>query len=347
MRRTLQRLAMSSSTFVKFIPQGAIIQEFLVGPESRNIVLGFNTAAEYRSNPAHFGATIGRVANRLKNAKLDCLNGTVYPLAVNDPPNSLHGGIKGWGAVDWTGPTIENRVSGRETVVYKYHSVHMEEGFPGTVDVSVAYTAYEEPTGEEGVTKTVLEMEYEANLVGEDVQETAVNMTNHRYNSSLPSLKPLPLNIYPPTATSTSAAVTPSPALGQSSQPPITSPSTPRASQSQQPSHPTPASPQTPPSPLAPQHPKLTTVSCWTPPQRQSHQTRVCRRSIIAHASTIQPQRSISTFSRPTPRSSSTRASIWTLLLVRMDPRLEALARDSALSRVGMSMRPTWTRGRA
>ncbi|KAL0639176.1 hypothetical protein Q9L58_001862 [Maublancomyces gigas] len=170
-----------SSTSVKFIPQGAIIQEFLVGPDSRNIVLSFNTAAEYRSNPAHFGATIGRVANRLKNAKLDCLNGTVYPLAVNDPPNSLHGGIKGWGAVDWTGPTVENRVSGRETVVYKYRSVHMEEGFPGTVDVSVAYTAYEEATEEAGVTKTVLEMEYEANLVGEDVEETAINITNHSY----------------------------------------------------------------------------------------------------------------------------------------------------------------------
>lgn len=192
MRRTLQRLAMSS-TSVKFIPQGAIIQEFLVGPDSRNIVLSFNTAAEYRSNPAHFGATIGRVANRLKNAKLDCLNGTVYPLAVNDPPNSLHGGIKGWGAVDWTGPTVENRVSGRETVVYKYRSVHMEEGFPGTVDVSVAYTAYEEATDEAGVTKTVLEMEYEANLVGEDVEETAINITNHRYNS-----RPPPLPLFPP-----------------------------------------------------------------------------------------------------------------------------------------------------
>lgn len=189
MRRTLQKLTMSS-TLVKFIPQGAIIQELLVGPQARNIVLNFNTASEYRSNPAHFGATIGRVANRLKNAKLE-LSGTVFPLAVNDPPNSLHGGIKGWGAVDWTGPIIENRVKDRETVIYKYRSVHMEEGFPGTVDVSVAYTAYEEATNEEGVTKTVLEMEYEAKLVGEDVEETAINMTNHRYiPSPLPPLPP-------------------------------------------------------------------------------------------------------------------------------------------------------------
>lgn len=174
-----------SSPLVKFISQGAIVKELLVGPEARNIVLGFNDVAEYRSNPAHFGATIGRVANRLKNAKLDELNGTVYHLAANDPPNSLHGGYKGWGLRDWTGPTIENRGNDRETVVYKYRSVHMEEGFPGTVDVSVAYTAYEEPTEEAGVKKTVLEMEYEAKLFGDEVDETAVNMTNHRCGPSL------------------------------------------------------------------------------------------------------------------------------------------------------------------
>lgn len=180
MRRTVQKLAMSSSPLVKFISQGAIIQELLVGPSARNIVLGFNDASEYRENPAHFGETIGRVANRLKDAKLDSLNGAVYHLAANDPPNSLHGGYKGWGLVDWTGPNVEKRGNDRETAVYKYRSVHMEEGFPGTVDVSVAYTAYEEATEEEGVKKTVIEMEYKASLVGDEVDETAINMTNHR-----------------------------------------------------------------------------------------------------------------------------------------------------------------------
>lgn len=179
MRRAFQNLAMSS-TSVKFIPQGAIVQKLLVGSGARNIVLNFNTAAEYRTNPAHFGATIGRVANRLKDAKLNSLNGTSYTLAANDAPNSLHGGYKGWGVMDWAGPTIENRVKDRETIVYKYRSVHMEEGFPGTVDVSVAYTVYEEATEEDGVKKTVLEMEYEAKLVGDEVEETAINITNHR-----------------------------------------------------------------------------------------------------------------------------------------------------------------------
>lgn len=179
MRRTLQKLTMSPPS-VKFINQGAILQEFRVGPENRNIVLGFNTAAEYRNNPAHFGATIGRVANRLKNAELSSLNGTVWPLTANDGPNTLHGGPVGWGLKDWTGPGLASRGVDRETVVYKYTSPHMDENFPGTVEVEVAYTAYEEPSAEEGVTVTVLEMDYEAKLVGDEVEETAINMTNHR-----------------------------------------------------------------------------------------------------------------------------------------------------------------------
>lgn len=180
MRRTFQKLAMSTPS-VKFISQGAIIQEFPVGPEGRNIVLGFNTAPEYRTNPAHFGATIGRVANRLKDANIQSLNGTSYPLIANDGPNCLHGGPKGWGVKDWTGPTLESRGVDRRTVIYKYTSPHMDEGFPGTVEVSVAYTAYEEPANEDDVKKAVLEIEYEAALVGDEVEETVINMTNHRY----------------------------------------------------------------------------------------------------------------------------------------------------------------------
>ncbi|RPB16468.1 aldose 1-epimerase [Morchella conica CCBAS932] len=180
MRRTLQKLTMSPPS-VKFINRGAILQEFIVGPENRNIVLGFNTAAEYHNNPAHFGATIGRVANRLKNAELSSLNGTVWPLTANDGPNTLHGGPVGWGLKDWTGPGLASKGVDRETVVYKYLSPHMDENFPGTVEVEVAYTAYEEPSEEEGVRVTVLEMDYEAKLVGDEVEETAINMTNHSY----------------------------------------------------------------------------------------------------------------------------------------------------------------------
>lgn len=182
MRRAFQKFTMSSPS-VKFISQGAILQEFLVGPGARNIVLGFNTASEYRTNPAHFGATIGRVANRLKDAKINSLNETTYHLTANDGPNSLHGGPNGWGLKDWTGPTLESRGKDRETVVYKYLSPHMDEKFPGAVETTVAYTAYEEPSGEEGVNKAVLEMEYEAKLIGDEVEETVINITNHRYVS--------------------------------------------------------------------------------------------------------------------------------------------------------------------
>lgn len=72
-------------------------------------------------------------------------------------------------------------VQGGESLRYSYRSVHGEEGFPGTVDVSVVYT-----TGtQDGGRKKVLGIEYEAVLVedeaSKDVQETVVNITNHSY----------------------------------------------------------------------------------------------------------------------------------------------------------------------
>lgn len=209
-----------SSSPAKFISQGAIIQEFRIGSSGRNIVLGFNTASEYRNNPPHFGENIGRIANRLKDAKINNLNGRTYQLTPNDGPNSLHGGVKGWGVRDWAGPTTETR-GDKEAVVYKYTSQDMEEGFPGKVEVSVAYTHHEEPSGEEGVNKTVLEIEYEAKLVGDDVDETVINITNHRYVRSLASSR-IKANIQN-IVTSTSAAPTQSMVLLPSSRPPTTS----------------------------------------------------------------------------------------------------------------------------
>src|SRR6202012_1103542 len=71
-----------------------------------NIVLNFPQEDQYKShNTQHFGCTIGRVANRLKDAKIDSLNGgKTYALAANDGKNNLHGGNTGWGRRVWAGP---------------------------------------------------------------------------------------------------------------------------------------------------------------------------------------------------------------------------------------------------
>ncbi len=159
-----------------FLPQGGIIQEFKVG--GRNIVLGFPSAASYKTkhNP-FFGENIGRVANRISNAKIDNLNGKSYDLAANNGPNTLHGGLEGWGKKDFEGPTPTER-NGREAVMFKYLSKDGEEGFPGTVEMKLWYIPGVEK--DDGVEKTSLEIEYEAELVGDEVDETAVALTNHR-----------------------------------------------------------------------------------------------------------------------------------------------------------------------
>ncbi|EKG10615.1 Aldose 1-epimerase [Macrophomina phaseolina MS6] len=163
---------------VTFLPLGAIIQEFAVN--GKNIVQNFATVEQYKQyNKPFFGETIGRVANRISGAKINSLNGKSYALAANNGPNSLHGGDGGWGKREFDGPTPLNK-NGKEAVLFKYTSPDGEGGYPGAVELKVWYTAYNEDVN--GAKHTVLETEYEAELVGDDApQETLIGLTNHTY----------------------------------------------------------------------------------------------------------------------------------------------------------------------
>ncbi|KAJ9647282.1 hypothetical protein H2199_002269 [Coniosporium tulheliwenetii] len=167
----------SESSFT-FLPFGAIIQEFRVN--GLNIVQNFPTEDLYKThNSPYFGATIGRVANRIAGAKINSLNGRSYDLHANDGPNSLHGGRVGWGRRDFEGPVPLNR-GGKESVLFKLLSPDGEDGYPGTVELCVWYAGMKEQ--QNGIDKTVLEVEFEAELMGkDDVQETVINVTNHSY----------------------------------------------------------------------------------------------------------------------------------------------------------------------
>lgn len=159
-----------------FLPLGAIIQEFRIG--GKNIVLGFPTQEHYiEHNTPHYGATIGRVANRIKNGCIDQLNGRQYQLVQNNGPNALHGGPKGWGKRIFEGPQTVSH-NGRDALLFKYRSADAEEGYPGTVEIRVWYAASKEDE------KTVLTAEYEVEFVGDEAEETVVNITNHRYATS-------------------------------------------------------------------------------------------------------------------------------------------------------------------
>ena len=163
-------------TSVKFLPQGAIIQELIV--DGHNLVLGFQNENAYTYlNAPFFGETIGRVANRVKDGAIQNLNGRSYQLAQNNDKNHLHGGSIGWGKRIFSGPTTMSR-NGKETVQFTYVSPDGEEGYPGTVELRVWYSTSEE--NEDGVKKLVLDIEYEAELTGSECEETAINITNHR-----------------------------------------------------------------------------------------------------------------------------------------------------------------------
>ena len=162
------------------LPQGAIIQEFRVA--GINIVQGFPTPELYAThNTPYFGETIGRTTNRIKDGLLSNLNGgKEYHLPINNGPNSLHGGKKGWGKHVFEGPKTVDR-NGKKALEFRYLSKDGEEGYPGSVECRVWYTA-----GKEG-DKTALTVEYEVELVGDEVEETVVGVTNHRYGDIVPS----------------------------------------------------------------------------------------------------------------------------------------------------------------
>ena len=172
---------------IVLLPLGAIIQTFKV--DGTNIVQNFPTADLYKQhNGPYFGETIGRVANRIGGAKLNLNGGKAYALATNNGPNNLHGGDVGWGKKEWAGPTpvgtrqipgLDGQLDGGESVKFTLRSADGEEGFPGELDVSVVYTSGRQTVN--GKQATVLAMEYEAELVGDAVDETVINMTNHSY----------------------------------------------------------------------------------------------------------------------------------------------------------------------
>ena len=88
----------------RVLSYGGVLQSFSVpAPEGeRDIVLGFDTLAEYEAQDKYIGALVGRVANRIGGASFT-LGGVRYPLAANSGPNCLHGGRRGFDRAVWRG----------------------------------------------------------------------------------------------------------------------------------------------------------------------------------------------------------------------------------------------------
>ncbi|KAK6123622.1 hypothetical protein DH2020_042635 [Rehmannia glutinosa] len=103
-----------------------------------DVVLGFDTLEPYLKGAApYFGCIVGRVANRIKDGKFS-LNGVEYALPINKPPNSLHGGHKGFDKVIWE--VAEYKQGDNPSITFKYNSHDGEEGYPGAVSFTATYT---------------------------------------------------------------------------------------------------------------------------------------------------------------------------------------------------------------
>eukprot|EP00252_Welwitschia_mirabilis_P014197 TRINITY_DN31267_c0_g1_i1.p1 TRINITY_DN31267_c0_g1~~TRINITY_DN31267_c0_g1_i1.p1 ORF type:complete len:371 (+),score=57.14 TRINITY_DN31267_c0_g1_i1:467-1579(+) len=135
-----------------------------------DITLGFDSLTPYmEASPSrpYFGATVGRVANRIKDAKFT-LNNVTYNLAKNDGNNTLHGGVTGFDRVAWEVKEYKPN-SKKPYIKFAYHSKDGEEGFPGDLDVTTRYT----------ITK---DMELRIDMEAEPRNKaTPVSLINHAY----------------------------------------------------------------------------------------------------------------------------------------------------------------------
>lgn len=131
-----------------------------------HVVLGFDSLECYLGRHPKLGATVGRFANRIKNAEF-CLNGQTYHLEKNNNGHSIHGGTNGFSHRIFKTDTFYV-VKDTAIVVFKYSSIHLEEGFPGNLELSMAYKL---------TNHNEIVLEYTATTD----KPTVVNFTNHSY----------------------------------------------------------------------------------------------------------------------------------------------------------------------
>ena len=146
---------------------GARIVSLLVpdrNGEMTDVVTGHSSIADYlTTEEPYFGVVCGRYANRIARGRFE-IDGKVYDkLAINNGPNNLHGGVKGFNSKIW-----EAEQPDAQTLILQYTSPDGEEGFPGTMHVTVTYRLTD---------NNEVELSYQATTD----KDTVVNLTNHAF----------------------------------------------------------------------------------------------------------------------------------------------------------------------
>ncbi len=144
---------------------GAALVSLLV-PDSRgaveDVVLGYDDVDGYRLGSGCLGATVGRNANRIKNASFP-LNGVTHHLTANEGKNNLHSGPDTYYTRLWEVVSLTD-----QSITLELNSPHGDQGFPGNAVIRVTYTLKENGS---------LCIAYD----GRCDRDTVFNMTNHSY----------------------------------------------------------------------------------------------------------------------------------------------------------------------
>lgn len=168
--KKVQRYTLTNANGVvaKIMTYGALLTELHVPNKDGklvDVVLGFDSLKGYLAGHPYFGATTGRVANRIAGGKFT-LDGQTYQLAKNNGPNHLHGGEKGLDKRIWTGEHFTSEKGA--SVKFSYQSPDGEEGYPGNLKMDVTYTLTPD---------NALRIDYRATTD----KATPVNLTHHSY----------------------------------------------------------------------------------------------------------------------------------------------------------------------
>lgn len=131
-----------------------------------NITFGYETLDEYTNGDPYFGSVVGRYANRIAKGKF-ILDDVEYNLAINNGMNTLHGGPGGWHSVVWDYEITDNEEN-IPSVIFRYHSPDMEEGYPGNMVIEVTY---------QWTDNNEIIIDYNCSTD----KKTVLNITNHAY----------------------------------------------------------------------------------------------------------------------------------------------------------------------
>lgn len=152
----------------KVLTYGGVLAQLKMPDKNGNlgdIVLGFDSLPGYEKPGPYIGASVGRYANRIAKGRFT-LGGKTYKLATNNPPNTLHGGKKGYSYRIWK--AVPLRTAEGPAVTLLITDKAGTEGYPGTVNLSVTYIL---------TNANVLRIRYHATTT----KPTPVNFTNHSY----------------------------------------------------------------------------------------------------------------------------------------------------------------------